>query len=95
MTVDVSALQGDSLTADLVDLTAGSSNFWIAPHTSVMTYLVKRSTVLNMALSHRDDVDTRGFTPADYARVIRETYGGYEPRCVGRNHTHGPSCCDG
>ncbi|PWI73142.1 hypothetical protein PCL_10157 [Purpureocillium lilacinum] len=80
MMVEVAKLQADPLTSDLLDLSSGSSNFWIAPDVSVMTYLVKDATMLNIVLSHRDDVDTRDFSLEDHRAIVNDLFGAFEPR---------------
>lgn len=83
MMVEVAKLQADPLTSDLLDLSSGSSNFWIAPDVSVMTYLVKDATMLNIVLSHRDDVNTRDFSLEDHRAIVNDLFKAFEPRYVG------------
>ncbi|KAL7927640.1 hypothetical protein ACQKWADRAFT_9444 [Trichoderma austrokoningii] len=80
MTAEVSKLKADATTSSLVDVQSRSSNFWIAPQTSCMTYLVKDATLLNIVLTHRDDVDTRGLAPDDCNKVVRRLFRHFEPR---------------
>ncbi|KAL7936252.1 hypothetical protein V8C35DRAFT_321145 [Trichoderma chlorosporum] len=80
MTTEVSKLKEDSVTSNLIDLQSRSSNWWIAPHISCMTYLIKDATLLNIVLSHRDDIDTKGFTPEEYTKTVRNMFKDFEPR---------------
>ncbi|KAG8422823.1 hypothetical protein J3459_010005 [Metarhizium acridum] len=74
MSAEVRRIRDDPLLAKVTGLGSGSSNFWIAPHKSCMTYLVKGGTVLNIVLSHRDDVDTRGFSLEQYKQTVDEEF---------------------
>ncbi|MGH7962828.1 MAG: hypothetical protein ACRERD_13530 [Candidatus Binatia bacterium] len=67
-------IKNDPVVSSVVGLTTGSSNFWIAPDISCMTYLVKDATMLNIVLSHRDDIDTRDFTLEEYRGAVDELY---------------------
>ncbi|KAJ6442491.1 salicylate hydroxylase [Purpureocillium lavendulum] len=80
MMVEVVKLQADPLTSGLVDLSSGSSNFWIAPDVSVMTYLVKEATMLNIVLSHHDDIDTRDLSLEQHKAIVNELFKDFEPR---------------
>ncbi|EHK15690.1 uncharacterized protein TRIVIDRAFT_126766, partial [Trichoderma virens Gv29-8] len=80
MTAEVSKLKADSVTSNLIDLQSGSSNWWIAPHISCMTYLIKDATLLNIVLAHRDDINTKEFTPEEYNMTVRNMFKDFEPR---------------
>lgn len=45
-----------------------------------MTYLIKDATLLNIVLSHRDDVNTKDFTPSEYNETVRNLFKDFEPR---------------
>ncbi|KAK1240953.1 hypothetical protein MKX07_006386 [Trichoderma sp. CBMAI-0711] len=80
MTAEASKLRADPAVASLIDLQSRSSNWWIAPHLSCMTYLIKDATLLNIVLSHRDDVCTKDFTPGEYNKTVRNLFRDFEPR---------------
>ncbi|KAM0471446.1 hypothetical protein ACHAPX_009359 [Trichoderma viride] len=80
MTAEVSKLKADPTTSSLVDLQSRSSNFWIAPQISCMTYLIKDATLLNIVLSHRDDVDTKDLAPDECRKIVRDLFKDFEPR---------------
>jgi salicylate hydroxylase len=44
-----------------------------------MTYMVKKSEILNIVLSHPDDVDTSEWTPEQYQAEIRRIFKGFNP----------------
>ncbi|KAK1250332.1 hypothetical protein MKX08_010335 [Trichoderma sp. CBMAI-0020] len=79
MTAEVSKLKADATTSSLVDLQSRSSNFWIAPQISCMTYLIKDATLLNIVLTHRDDVDTRDLAPDECIKMVRDLFKDFEP----------------
>lgn len=78
MSAEVSKIRGDPLIAKVVGLDSGCSNFWIAPHKSCMTYLVKGATMLNIVLSHRDDIDTRGFTLGQFRQAVNTLFADFD-----------------
>lgn len=78
MMAQVSTLKADPATANLVDLETHSSNLWIAPGSSCMTYQIKDATMLNIVLSHRDNINMFQFTPAQYQRTMKELTKDYE-----------------
>ncbi|KAL7818971.1 putative monooxygenase [Trichoderma gracile] len=80
MTAEVSKLRADTAVASLIDPQSCSSNWWIAPHLSCMTYLIKDATLLSIVLSHRDDINTKDFTPSEYNRTVRNLFQDFEPR---------------
>lgn len=80
MTTEVSKLKADPMTSSLVDLESRSSNFWIAPQISCMTYLIKDATLLNIVLTHRDDIDTRDLTSDECRKIVRSLFKDFEPR---------------
>ncbi|KAH7347978.1 hypothetical protein BKA66DRAFT_477751 [Pyrenochaeta sp. MPI-SDFR-AT-0127] len=55
-------------------------NCWVGHDGLVMTYMVKNSKILNMVLSHRDDVDTSYWTLAQYKDEIGEMFDDWDPR---------------
>lgn len=82
MTAEVSKLRADPAVASLIDLQSRSSNWWIAPQLSCMTYLIKDATLLNIVLSHRDDINTKDFTAIEYNKTVRNRFKDFEPRYV-------------
>lgn len=80
MTAEVSKLKADSVTSNLIDLQSHNSNWWIAPHISCMTYLIKDATMLNIVLAHRDNINTKEFTTAEYKKTVRSIFKDFEPR---------------
>jgi salicylate hydroxylase len=82
MTAEVSKLKADPITSSLVNLQSRSSNFWIAPQISCMTYLIKDATLLNIVFTHRDDVDTRDLAPDECEKIVRSLFKDFEPRYV-------------
>lgn len=82
MMAEVSKIKADPALAGLVDLETNSSNFWIAPEVSCMSYLVKDATMLNIVLSHRDEVDTTDFTVEGYRELVKKLFKDFEPRSV-------------
>ncbi|KAL7961420.1 hypothetical protein V8C34DRAFT_311918 [Trichoderma compactum] len=80
MTAEVSKLKADSVTSNLIDLQSRNSNWWIAPHISCMTYLIKDATMLNMVLAHRDNINTKEFTTGEYKKTVRSIFKDFEPR---------------
>ncbi|KAM0514739.1 hypothetical protein ACHAPE_006413 [Trichoderma viride] len=90
MTAEVSKLKADPTTSSLVDLQSRSSNFWIAPQISCMTYLIKDATLLNIVLSHRDDVDTRDLGPDECRKIVRDLFKDFEPRSFHHQNANYP-----
>ncbi|KAL7800471.1 hypothetical protein V8C43DRAFT_208105 [Trichoderma afarasin] len=80
MTAEVSKLKADPVTSNLIDLQSRSSNWWIAPHISCMTYLIKDATMLNIVLAHRDNINTKEFTTEEYNKTVRSIFKDFEPR---------------
>ncbi|KAJ4861069.1 FAD binding domain-containing protein [Trichoderma breve] len=80
MTAEVSKLKADSVTSSLIDLQSRSSNWWIAPHISCMTYLIKDATMLNIVLAHRDNINTKEFITEEYNKTVRSIFKDFEPR---------------
>ncbi|OAL25850.1 hypothetical protein AYO20_10312 [Fonsecaea nubica] len=74
--IDVSSIKANPLTADLVE--RHNNHLWIGENCSAMTYMIYESTKLNMVLSHRDDVDTTTWTPAQYHGVIQSLFRGWD-----------------
>ncbi|KAH7407169.1 salicylate hydroxylase [Cadophora sp. MPI-SDFR-AT-0126] len=54
-------------------------NCWTGEGRVVMTYLVKEAKMLNVVLSHLDDVDTTGWTPEQYKTEIGRTFKDVSP----------------
>ncbi|KAK5989206.1 FAD-dependent monooxygenase OpS4-like protein [Cladobotryum mycophilum] len=77
---EVSKIKADPELAPLADLETHSSNFWIAGDKSCMTYLVKNATMLNIVLSHHDDIDTSKFSQEEYSDTVDELFKEFEPR---------------
>ncbi|KAL9484663.1 hypothetical protein ACSS6W_003452 [Trichoderma asperelloides] len=80
MTTEVSKLKADPTTSSLVDLQSRSSNFWVAPQLSCMTYLIKDATLLNIVLTHRDDVNAKDLTSDECKDLVRHLFKDFEPR---------------
>lgn len=78
MMAEVSKIKADPETSSLADLDSYSSNFWVAPDVSCMIYLVKDATMLNIVLSHRDNVDTGDFTYEQYKKMVDELFQEFE-----------------
>jgi len=76
--VPVAALKSNPLTKFLTEDYEG--NCWVGENKLVMTYLVKGASLLNIVLSHPDDVDTTEWSPERYDIEIREFYKEAEPR---------------
>ena len=47
---------------------------------SAMTYMVYESKMLNMVLSHPDDIDTTDWTQDQYLKEIRQSWSDCDPR---------------
>lgn len=80
MMAEVSKIKANTATADLMNLESYSSNFWIAPDRSCMTYLIKDASLLNIVLSHRDDIDMTNLTYEEHKKVVNELFESFEPR---------------
>ncbi|KAJ5630445.1 salicylate hydroxylase [Penicillium longicatenatum] len=78
MMAEISKIKANPLTADLVDLNTYNSNFWIAPDTSCMTYWIKDASMLNIVLSHRDNIDMRHFSYEQHKQVVDNLFGQYD-----------------
>ncbi|PHH77638.1 hypothetical protein CDD82_3411 [Ophiocordyceps australis] len=76
----VSKLRQDPVTVELANLKTGNSGLWLAPNLSCMTYLVKEGTMLNVVLSHVDDLDTRNFSYQEYKKTVDDLFREFEPR---------------
>lgn len=70
--VPVSALKRDELTEYLAREQNG--NCWVGEGKLMMAYLVKGATILNLVLSHRDDVDTTSWGPEKYGKEIGKLF---------------------
>ncbi|KAH6721740.1 putative monooxygenase [Leptodontidium sp. 2 PMI_412] len=73
----VEALKANPLTAHLGQ--DYNCNCWTGDDRSVMTYLVKNAQMLNIVLSHPDDVDTTGWTSEEYKTEISKTFKDVSP----------------
>lgn len=78
MMAEVSKIQQNPATADLVDLNSNNSNLWIAPDRSCMTYLIKDASMLNIVLSHRDDIDMAELSYEDHKKLVDGLFGDFE-----------------
>ena len=78
MMADVNTLKADPITTDIVNLETHSSNLWIAPNVSCMTYQIKDGTMLNIVLSHRDDVDMFKYTLEQYQETVAQLFKDFE-----------------
>jgi salicylate hydroxylase len=73
----VDKIKANPLTAHLGS--QHSCNCWVGENCSVMTYMVKNSKILNIVLSHPDDVDTSEWTPEQYQAEIKRIFKGFNP----------------
>jgi salicylate hydroxylase len=71
----VNKIKANSLTAQLGS--QHSCNCWVGENCSAMTYMVKNSEILNIVLSHPDDVDTSEWMPEQYQAEIRRIFKGF------------------
>ncbi|KAJ5936661.1 hypothetical protein N7466_003111 [Penicillium verhagenii] len=78
MMAEVSKIKANPVTANLVDLSTHNSNFWVAPDRSCMVYLIKDASMLNIVLSHRDDVDMKDCTYEEHKKVIYDLFGDFD-----------------
>lgn len=78
MMADISKIKANPLTAGLVDLNTYNSNFWIAPDKSCMTYWIKGASMLNIVLSHRDDIDMRNLTYEQHKEFVDNHFGEFD-----------------
>ncbi|KAJ5898725.1 hypothetical protein N7504_009013 [Penicillium tannophilum] len=74
MMAATSKIKANPITAGLVDLDTYNSNFWIAPDKSCMTYWIKDASMLNIVLSHRDDIDMRKFTYDEHKDFVDDHF---------------------
>lgn len=79
MLVEVAKGQADPLLAEVADLETHNTHFWIAPGKSCMTYQIRDGTLLNIVLSHKDDVDMSQFTLEEYRAYANELYKDFHP----------------
>lgn len=82
MMVEVADIHADPAIADIANTETRSSHLWIAPGKSCMSYQIKDGTLLNIVLSHPDDIDMSKFTLDEYKAFVKETFQDFEPRCV-------------
>jgi salicylate hydroxylase len=54
-------------------------NCWVGDGKLVMTYMIKNSQMLNIVLSHPDNVDTIDWTSEQYQAEIKRLYGEWDP----------------
>lgn len=47
-----------------------------------MTYMIYESTMLNMVMSHPDDVDTTAWTPEQFKTEVKSLFHGWDSRYV-------------
>jgi salicylate hydroxylase len=73
----VDKIKANPLTAHLGS--QHSCNCWVGENCSAMTYMVKNSEILNIVLSHPDDVDTSEWAPEQYQAEIRRIFKGFNP----------------
>ncbi|KAJ5547146.1 hypothetical protein N7494_004731 [Penicillium frequentans] len=74
MMAETSKIKANPITASLVDLDTYNSNFWIAPDKSCMTYWIKDASMLNIVLSHRDDIDMRNLTYEEHKEFVDDLF---------------------
>ncbi|KAJ5037949.1 uncharacterized protein L3040_006825 [Drepanopeziza brunnea f. sp. 'multigermtubi'] len=77
LTAPVAKLRENPLTQSLA--ADSNCNCWIGESRSVMTYLMRGAQILNIVLSHPDDVDTSRWTPAQYRHAIALLFGDVSP----------------
>ena len=75
----VDKIRANPQTAHLVQ--EHSCNCWNGDSTSFMTYMIKNSQMLNIVLSHPDDVDTSEWTTEQYQNEITRLFGDWNPLC--------------
>ncbi|KAJ5802133.1 uncharacterized protein N7503_004583 [Penicillium pulvis] len=78
MMAETSKIKANPLTAGLVDLDTYNSNFWIAPDKSCMTYWIKDASMLNIVLSHRDDIDMKTLTYEEHKEFVDNLFKGFD-----------------
>lgn len=78
MMAEISKIKANPLTAGLVDLNTYNSNFWIAPDKSCMTYWIKDASMLNIVLSHRDNIDMRNLTYEEHKEFVDNLFGEFD-----------------
>lgn len=79
MMAEVSKIKDHPKMTDLGIDIPHHSNFWIAPDRSCMTYQVKGATMLNIVLSHRDEIDTTGLNYDEHKRIVNELFKEFHP----------------
>jgi salicylate hydroxylase len=70
--VPVSALQNDKSTEFLAREHGG--NCWAGDGKCLMAYLVRGASLLNLVLSHKDDIDTSSWAPDQYDKEISSLF---------------------
>ncbi|KAJ5936211.1 hypothetical protein N7454_005509 [Penicillium verhagenii] len=75
---EVSKIKANPVTANLVDLSTHNSNFWVAPDRSCMAYSIKDASILNIVLSHRDDVDMKDCTYEEHKKLVDDLFGDFD-----------------
>ncbi|ORY60964.1 uncharacterized protein BCR38DRAFT_443046 [Pseudomassariella vexata] len=78
MICSADAIKADASVAPLLE--GYGSNLWIDHNVSCMTYLIKDSTMLNIVLSHRDDVETQDWTPEYHKTYVDGLFKEFDPR---------------
>ncbi|QDS75985.1 hypothetical protein FKW77_004279 [Venturia effusa] len=75
--VPVDRIKANPITAHVVD--RHGCNCWVGDQHCFMSYLVKNSSVLNLVLSHPDDVDAAGWTSEQYAAEFKRLFSHWDP----------------
>ncbi|KIX03918.1 uncharacterized protein Z518_07471 [Rhinocladiella mackenziei CBS 650.93] len=78
MMVDVSKIQENPETSELV--AQHNNHLWIGERCSAMIYMIHNATVLNMVMSHPDDVDTTHWSSERYMEEIKSLFQGWDKR---------------
>lgn len=76
-TAPVDAIKANLNTSHIV--AEHNCNCWVGDEKLVMTYMVKNSRILNIVLSHLDNVDTGNWTSEQYQAEIARLYGDWDP----------------
>lgn len=75
--VSVEKIKANPTTAHLVG--QHSCNCWSGDQHCIVSYLVNNGSMLNMALSHPDDLDASGWTSEQCSAEIKRLYSGWNP----------------
>ena len=76
-TAPVDAVKANPETSHLV--AEHNCNCWVGNQKLVMTYMVKNSRILNIVLSHPDNVNTTDWSSEKYKAELERLYGSWDP----------------